>query len=218
MYSDTNCCYFFCFIYQSDSDKPWYQRNLCCKVIGWILYRLACIIGIAAVCVVLVLFLLGSMEVGKFIFKIVSWEGCLYDNGFHISMCAMEGFLYWMSLAFAIVVWVLNLIPVYYLYDAKTPQSIAKISVYFAPLFLVGTELLGVALTYILKIDGMHQSCNLNSYYGLMNILCLLFGMGLDISIVILVGIIYGIYRYVNCCCKNMHQIQNTYDTIESHV
>jgi|SRR5579872_2102750 len=216
MYSDYNCCHFWCCIYNQDPEKPWNKRHTCGKSTWCGLKIGTWILGIIVGFTLFVLLLLAIGEVGKYFFDMKSL--CNYDGPWGIFLCSIRGFMY-LAIVFmngatiSFLLW-----PIYHLLYTTWDWKIAvKFGIAMIPMYLVGPEFFGILATHIIRTDWIYSTCNFTSYYQFMNVSCNVLGNLLGLAICIVGGIGYYLYTLVKCICTcydETKQIQSTYGTI----
>lgn len=144
---------------------------------------------------------------------------CKYDTVFGIFTCCTYGIIYWgillVNFSFFAIFYI---IPVYFYLSHLTKHQITcwmynttyKIicfQIFSCSLCLVfcfvGVELLGLCATYIItyttKSNWINSTCNLNSYFGLMNFMCNLWGWFFSVFVTICISICIGLYKCITC-------------------
>jgi hypothetical protein len=204
MTSDSGCCYWHCFIKDRDDSKPWYERHLC----GRTLYSIGGIILIILAFVfcfgLFALFVFGTGYLGSLVLPIVRSFKCLDNYG----ICGFLGFLYYIFIIMIVISVNFAISPLHLLlyYQTKTwTYSYTVVLPVLTPVYLVGPEL----LTAIIK----GSTCQVDSYYGFMNGLCVAYGCLILLSIgmfwLITWGVIVGVMKLIKCskkCKKTYHE------------
>lgn len=218
MYSKYNTCCFFCCYYDYNASKPWYQRNLCGRI-AWTIFMIPVWICLIALLCAMTLILLTATGTSSASVLQISGTRCDVTETIHLKgfgECAARGGLVWVCLILCLTSVVFLFTPVYCYFNESFR---IKIFVCTLPLCFGFVELLGVVATHLIGLPVMQANCNMNSYFGLMNVVCIFYGSGFCTAMLVTYGICWILYTYIikaKAWYSNLKTIQTTYGSIPS--